>query len=689
MVTFAPNLPDTQAPEWLRYSKEISQPESDKSFQYLAKGLEGVGEGIHEADKIATAYVKNTAAEGASKIQDTESEKIDSLLPNSDKAGELKGQAFDRASLIDEAQRANGAISKTHFLATLDRYAKDESANYSWAPHLQEAVRSGIAQATGVSHTANELYESRLKDLNSFLTQKDKQADKVYNEVWSMKGEPGFKEQEKALREKQPGAVDKAVDWVQDRQSFYVNVKRDNDIMANDKNTQDYRERYAESSFRTMGSKLVSDHLTDAVNTGGLGMKSDQDIIDMFRADSEGRKSMSTTQKEQLAGALESHRAAVASKLTALGNQVYVDPITQKPRGNWSSVLGGKFNSMVDELTAPYKIAQAWIKDDKVGPLGAVTRWNTAYTADIERGINASPLGAPLATMDIAKRKAPDFVNRLIGSQFGQGLSDNIAGSVANVKARSILDTEDLRAAGLPEKSSGLQKDFQDLKNIHVRDPRVFNDLVSHIDNISASDSGLNDKQRAALAYHTFNPTNLNLIKTWAQEGRPGIYETMASDANSKKIKQLDTQFPGLFDYYKSWGTDTFKTIAQKSILDLNAFQKEKGDLIHYDDQAQQFIYTRTKPSYGGAVNPKNSLVDRTIFDLNRGLKVVANIARADNPDPASVNAYVYETLRSFGYDEANAPEGFNKDLIGSMRATAAEAQARREAISKSTKKRP
>lgn len=684
MASFAPNLPDTQAPEWLRYSKEISQPQSDHSFEYAAKGIEGVGEGLLEADKIATSYIKNTAAEGAGKILEDESNKVDSLLPDSSQPAELRAQAFDKASMINEAARANGAISKTHFLATLDRYAKDESANYSYAPHLQEAVRQGIAQATGVSHTANELYESRMKDLNSFLTNKDKANDKVYNELWTLKGAPGWRDAERDMRNKEPGATDKALDLIQKESSLTYRMKVDNEIMNNDKNTEEYRQRYAESSFRTMMASRVGDHLHDVLNESGL---TPAGIIDAFRADAEGRKMMSTTQKEQYVQALTAHRTAVAAELTSFGNRVYVDPVTAKPRGNWAGVLGGKFKGMVEEGMSPYDIGISWVKDDKVGPLGAVARWNKAYNDDIERGINTSSLGAPLATMDLIKRKAPDFANKLIGSQFGQGLSDSISGMVGSVKARSVLDTEDLRQASLPPKSAGLMQDFQDLKKAHVRDPKVFNDLVAHIDSISAPDSGLNDKQRAALAYHTYNPSNLGLIKTWAAEGRPGIYEALASDANSKKIKELDGQFPGLYDHYKSWGTETFKTIAQKSILDLNQFQKQDGDLLHYNDQTQQFKYDRISTPYGQ--KPKNSLVDRTVGDLNRSIRVIANIARAENPDPAHVNAYVYETLRSFGYDEANAPEGFNKDLLGAMRTTASEAQKRRDEIVKSTKKTP
>lgn len=691
MASFANPLSEGNPQEWLNYSKEAQQPESNKSMEFLAKGVEAGAQGLETADRIASNYVTQKSSAGASKILQEETENLQSILPDSSKPAELKAQANERAGMIDEARRANGAISNTHFLATLDRYAKDESSNYSWSPHLQEAVRKGIAEATGVGHTANELRESIQKDLNSYLTAKDHQADKVYNEVFQNKGEPGFQEHEKALRNKEPGAVDNAVDWIQKVNAGYARIKRDNEEMNNDKNNRDYRERFAEDSFRSWGGGKVNDYLHSAV-ADGMGLKTDQDIIDAFRAHSEGKKMMSATQADQLAQVLEAHRAQVAMRLTQLGNQAYVDPKTGKPMGTWGSTLGGKFNGIVDELTAPYKIAGSWIKDHDVGALGAVTRWNKAFGEDTKMSVLQSEMGAPMANIEAVRSiVGPEISNNLVSTAYKQGLSDKVTGLLATSNARSLMSTEDLRKAKLPGAPPSMQETIDTFKKQGIRDPRVFNNLVEHVSNIS--NPKLEDKAKANLIVNTFNPKNLDTIKTWAAAGQPGIFESMVSPSNIQEAKRLDTKYPGTFDHIKSWGTDTFKTIAQRQLLDLNQFQKTSGDQLHYDDTTQQFEYkntgaTVTTPAGAVGVGRKNPFVDRTVQDLNRGLRVIREIARAENPDPAHVNAYVYETLRSFGYDEPGAPEGYNKDMIQAIRATAAEAVKAREETIKSFKEK-
>src|ERR1700730_11283867 len=192
MATFAPNLPDEEgnATEYLGLSKPISQPEGDKSFAALG---EGVGKAIAGAGKATKGlydeYAKSDTAEGAQSYIQAETAGLETLRdsltnPPTDQDNQIKADTAKRAATIIDAQKANGTLMSTHFDAVMTKYQKDQRAKF---PFATQAVDSGIKEATGHQYTANEYVNKLREQINSYITAKDHNTDKLVSHLLTVK----------------------------------------------------------------------------------------------------------------------------------------------------------------------------------------------------------------------------------------------------------------------------------------------------------------------------------------------------------------------------------------------------------------------------------------------------------------------------------------------------------------------
>src|ERR1700719_408998 len=214
-------------PNWLGWSKSIKQPEPDKSGEVLGKTI---GTAIEETGKIGGEVAENQAQSGAADILKGEQSKLDnfqeSLLgPRAQADVPSDVQKVQQTAETLGSAKANGAISETYYKGKLDAYASDMRSRFGGMFNKQ--IDQGIAKATGVTHTANEYYQSTLRDINSFLTKKDDYEKAAQSSLVEMtrKGIPGSATQLQLLRS---GKInpDQAHDWVEKSNNHDYQVKQ-------------------------------------------------------------------------------------------------------------------------------------------------------------------------------------------------------------------------------------------------------------------------------------------------------------------------------------------------------------------------------------------------------------------------------------------------------------------------------
>lgn len=215
MSIFNPTVPDTQDPNWLGWSKSITQPEGNKSTA-LAIGAvsEGVGDALKLADTSMKSIIEDEIYDKAKSQQTDYNNRLaaaddavrnarlnPSASPNASGVASNTGAALqgdqnilntststpipsDLKSLPEVSEmlgaaRANGRISPTDYAARLDMLAKDFRSRY---PGYKEYIDETFKKVTGVD-PANKYMESVLGDLNSFATNQNAVMTKIDTEL--------------------------------------------------------------------------------------------------------------------------------------------------------------------------------------------------------------------------------------------------------------------------------------------------------------------------------------------------------------------------------------------------------------------------------------------------------------------------------------------------------------------------
>lgn len=677
MASFDPNVAPTSDPNWLGWSKSIERPQSNTSMARLGETIgSNLESGVKGLDTLAGKYAEEKGYQRGTEEMDAAIANVDSMKDS------LTGRNTANAAgpgepdqLPDEVQagidygkklidgRGDGKLSKTYTDASMMVAQKDLRSQF---PTYRDQVDRGFAKATGRTHTANDYYNATLNDINSLLTKKDHDKEQVLTHLYGSIGEEGVPAMIKGIQNGTK-STEEGVDLLGKVQRFYADVKKSNEVIANTKASSEEKTRMAVEDFTGLAGKYVQGHLNAAIE-GPMDMKSDQDIMNTLIGMQNGSIPMNAQQAQQLSQTLLSHKVVLANALYGMANAQRKDPKTGESIPTWSQHMGDKTSSTIDGALKQYDIAAQWIKDGDVGPLAATSKWIQAVQSDTKATILASKLGIELSLFNGIKELSggSELMSEIAKNRLASGLSDKINGLVEGMTARGILTTEELRKLPTQPTKTTMAEDFQSLQPIS-REPLTYKSFVDHTTNLMFGN--LDDRHKAELVKYLYDPKNIGILQTWNREGQPNIFGTLASNEMSTEIKRLDKTHPGVWDMYKTWGTQSFQAMAQKDVLDLNQFQRLQGENLTYDDVNHKFTYWRDK-------GPPNPFIVRSLANINKGLSHVAEIAKTDGSDP---NAYIFNVMKMYGYDVENAPKSFATDLVNSIRATTAEKEAKRQ----------
>lgn len=678
--------------EWLGWSKSIQTPEADKSGETLGKTI---GTAISGVAELGHDVVQQQAQSGSeeilrgniNKLQDVQT---DLLNPpnkgNEDAPKEV--QNSQRAAEDLGSARANGAISPTYYYGQLDKMASDMRSRF---PMYAQAIDKGIAQGTGVTHTANELYQSTLKDINSFLTRKDTEKNAALAEIRQNMGSgPALgaanaaDAHDKVSRgEWTPTQGLAYANAIQSRKYQLGNLKEE--ITTSEALGKD-QGRMAERVFVGEANNLVTNSMHAMTEQFGFKNVGEMEYALQHPAQ------YSAVDMQAVAAAYANHEQIIRKGLESKANEMH--KVTNPQTGQqevWSyAQLHPGYQTNIDNSLKTFHAGLELVKDKDFGSLTYWTRMQAAAEQDVTTQMLSQDQGigpAPLVVSALKKLGMEQYVTQLTQDSMKDGMLPRLKAFIGAVNGKSWMTPSQAQSNGMKPAVS-LQDDISNfVEKQGVKSPKVFNKFIDDLHGLSQPD--IPDEQKAAKILYTFGPKNAGVLSTWNRNGiqpdgtvsdKPDRWTMLGAMTDPKitaEVRRLDAdpKFKrfGLWDNYKSTTSAMIRTEFQKQALDLNAF--DAGKNVIYDSNKHEFKYIGIGQALGstptgaataprlGHIESQNHPVQRLLDKLNIGVRTMADIATAEGSHP---DAYIYSMMKDMGVDidKTSTTGGMMQSLI-------------------------
>ncbi len=653
--------------EWLGWSKPIQTPEADKSGETLGKTI---GEAIHGAAEIGHDIVESQARSGAeeilrgniNKLQDVQTD----LLNPPNKGNEDVPKEVQNSQRTAEdlgSARANGAISPTYYYGQLDKLASDMRSRF---PMYAQAIDKGIAQGTGVTHTANELYQSTLKDINSFLTRKDTEKNAALAEIRQNMGSgPALgaanaaDAHDKVSRgEWTPTQGLAYANAIQSRKYQLGNLKEE--ITTAEALGKD-QSRLAERTFIGEANNLVTNSMHAMTEQFGFKNVGEMEYALQHPAQ------YSAVDMQAVAAAYANHEQMIRKGLEAKANEMHkvINPQTGQQEV-WSyAQLHPGYQTNIDNSLKTFHAGLDLVKDKDFGSLTYWTRMQAAAEQDVTTQMLSQDQGigpAPLVVSALKKLGMEQYVTQMTQDSMKDGMLPKLKAFIAATNGRSWMTPMQAQSNNMKPAAS-LQDDISSfVDKMGVKSPKVFNKFIDDLHGLTQPSSIVPDEQKAAKILYTFGPKNVDVLSTWNRNGiqpdgtvsdKPDRWTMLGAMTDPKitqEVRRLDAdpRFAKyqLWNNYKSTVSTMIRTEFQKQALDLNAF--DAGKNVIYNSDNHEFAYLRPAEAEGRGVHPGNHPVERLLNKLNIGIRTMADIATAEGSHP---DAYIYNMMKDMGMD--------------------------------------
>jgi len=648
MAVFNPQVKDEQAQNFTGASKSIDKPDVNRSSEFALKGIGSSLEGgFKAADQIQEDNVKQQVTTAQQKELDYEL----AYRQNEAGAGDdlLKSvgppQAIanyqDKADLL-KMGADSGKYPSIYFESRQLAIAKEYREKY---PGYRDTIDNTTSKVLG-HNPANALRESLTAAANDLRNKKDKENEKVDNELWSHLGMPGVAEILQARKSGNPAAVAaiKAISTAEGIKSD-LELTRLKLSIQNEQEGMSERQRKAgqEAGAKAWDQAVTNAHLNSMNGLSALGVGKDslgtpenaQKIAD--RENNNTSNVEEDTRNNILAA--ESNKQVFRQQMLAMASQ-RGKPTEQYPNGTPSIIeqVG------LDRVLEPVNKRNAGVDDvikfmsnNEYGPLNAYAQQTKALedktTLDLSKDPNFGPYmqiysgvkkamgdqGASLFMQDAANRNL--FSNPF--TALGEYYKSRIAsGQPAPGQTLStVIDTMQKANAG-PEAYENLLKLPDIITNTTIKDPAKLNTLN-----------------------HTYTPERMNFLSKFSLDGNdvlgrftPGmetVYSRFFSPAVTENAFRLGKENQTTWNNYVASAEEGFKIglVANNTLHDLSKVSLTPGAEVSYSTEKNKItvIPPSIAPYQGKArvVTP----VDRAVASINRQLQPLAEIAKKQGTD--------------------------------------------------------
>lgn len=697
MAQFNPQVPNTNDPNWLGWSKSITQPSADTSTGEL---LSTIGTGIAEGAKVADNLVKwGVEDQTYDKVRALQSEYTSSLekadistrlaavqgggagtptiplakgpksvydqpptdlLPtgtNSQAPNELRRLPSD-LSMLDSA-RGNNKLSETAYIGRLDALAKDLRARY---PGYRDYIDKEVERVSGVN-PANAYIKSILGDINSFATA-GKEADKQVKTqiIDGMKmGVPGMDQVWQDYTSGRLGSPDEAMPKIMRTIGPAHTVELQLKLSAARRKEREGTDQDTTRDVEDDANKVLRGKAVNFFNVLHLrsGAPTAEQISQIITQANSGEIKLDETQALALSRTIRSQKSVASAEFDDYLNGVGPDGRSRL------SILGNKAGELKKAHLSRF---------DEVADLIEHKEYGRAYSTmndiraqgdeDTKRLLNDDEMGQSFRLSKTLDKMGLDKYTK----EFAQGILSSKVGPEFQPwlnKAGKLMITQEGSANGvvntLKSQVEELQKKTQGANTPAIA--KTYDGLISSIEFIA--DPKNNDLQaKRNLAKAAFDPSNLGLLTKFNEDtgsganfkpGKYSIFNRLYSEDMTAAMKKVGGPE---WEMYKDLSKQAFgRELFGPALKDLTRLSTDyPGVKVGWSTDSHQFVY---KDDFAPSnepfpASPTQRLAIKSKIDkINFSLSKVANIAKAEGTD---IDAYLLNELKTQGVDIGKLP---------------------------------
>lgn len=683
MAPLNPTPQPVQDPNYIYWSREIQQPEADKSGQY---SWTGAGQALEIGAKGADLAIKQGIASGMEKdLRPVEEQFTNNLqgyynqLTGTPGAGQPQaGQSIggsaggtgvdaqtmpqDLKKLPDQldalaSRRANGNLSNTYYVGQLYQIAKDYRDRFD-SPGYHEFIDEQFHRITGI-RPANAQIQSLLSDINSYVSQKDTLTNKVLSEL-STGDYVGGAQIAQQIKSGQMNPY-QGIAWLETRRAPAAEARRK---MAQIEFLQGNRKLLADQAAGPAGSyinHLAFENMDNMVVQGGVKMK------DLIAGVGNANAFHPTDDQWQMLGQMaKSNMLTTQSRML---DWMHTQQVGDTGMSVYEAIGDAKAKEIIDNALSMHK---QWITAINNKDEGFMYMHLHHAQSAVNQGIS-SMLGDPDARRSATMLKFAQDFGGPNAWPWLQGMKDSLDASSANVSAsldhgylRSIGQVgPDLRpnvGAQNPPSYTATQM-FRESAAATKSSPleqRMGTRAIAELPSRVMLTDQIDDRGKINFARTFFGDPkslfNLNPSGTGADgrpiKGRDDYFAQWSSPAVTQEIKRLSQQDHALWPMYKGWVEQTGSALYAEKIGDINHLSNMEGIRVTYNSENHRLeavdqpganrrasgMYQAT-PAY--TIQPQ-------INRLNSLFNVWADLAKQSGEEP---NAYILKTLQQHGVD--------------------------------------
>lgn len=661
MVTFAPQEPQLNAPQYWFMSRPISNVQADTSTEKLLKGgAEALTGGVNIAENFTEQSIRQETTQGLDKINNEAIERLNAAKANpaliDHDANELpaavKGLPKDLDAL-DQA-RAHGKLSQSY--VDMQKYQLAQSLRSRYAGH-REFIDDSFGKSNR-ENPANQVVGQLIGDINSMAANADSKRTELKTlAIDALKRFPSSSGADVMVQGVMSGKVKEGpfLSW------YWKYSAQDSDAKREDVETKriETQDKFASQRGKEIITGRVMDRASDFFynhQNATPGLQTPAEILKYHQDLSTGKiqpndetASMKLQQIEQskvqflteVDHMLDEHKPGELSYRALIG-----DPAAKELRESAAQRFTDMGKLFSDEKSGAGHLANIIVKsqadDTKYGLFNPKPGDPDAdKTARFLRIFSA--LGHDAAPETLNKL----MENALVTANYDEVLKRAIDGQNAAAVAQPNPQRPETIQATVAEMNSNpaVRKLTTEQK------ASAFNDAFSNVDILTNPKSNVTDKRHVATQF--FDPSNRGVLGNFDVPSQMKLWDKLTNDKVAAEMHKLGGDS---YSNYSSWVKDTFGTqLFNESIQTINKFGDLSNIKVTWENKDHQFNVqsTAVKAGPSGArgelPDPELRHVQDAVTNLNAGLKSVSSLSKYENLDP---NAYILKLLIQSGIKE-------------------------------------
>lgn len=690
MAVFNPQVQPTNDPNWLGWSKPITQPEGDKSTGIALGEIGEIGAaGLKLADTATKSVIEDqiyTAAKAeqsrfttdlataddairlaqAGKTTTTSDAQPLSLL-NAQTGPNVPNDLKNLPIMVDSLgnARANGKLDPTPYYARLDALAKDFRSRY---PGYREYVDEVMQKASGVD-PANKYIQSVTADINSFATNLNSERNKVI--AWATNHEvfglPGMQQKFNDFMAGKATAQDvynAAAPGLQQKYTFENNKRIVDDVEGDEK----LKKLRAGKVLDVDIAATAAAHIDNIIVQGAGGP---QKIADYINAHGPGKGAdIPDAMWATLGQVIEQDKNSFATELRAKYSQRSPDGKPSLLETSGSDVV----NAKIEQGMKWHNMQLEAIQKKDTGLMFSSAMMSTAETQGTLRNIMSKyPIVGTMKAMNDAG--GPQWASTMYSSVLASTLTPADKAGLVGIATQMGSQPQLKLLPGMPapvvDPATGQPKPYTMTQALDstAHDPSSavvtpgspqLTKKITHLPNQVITDPKASDQAKINFATAAFDPANDKFIgKLEGIGNKYSVFTDMTAPAVTKELKRLSTVSADgakVWDSYKRWtGNEFGNQLFNKDILSLNGMQEMSGVNISWDNKNYRFNVDIPRTQEMDPMRPgKYPTPDQARYikstiegRLNMGIASIAEVYKADGKDP---NTYVLGLLKGQGY---------------------------------------